>query len=286
MLNVRLATVLLVLWLGCLYNIERLHEPINLASFVYVFTAVMAGVIICIPKLRTVRLIEVTLVALPIYGLLKWLQGYEFFGAGLPVTVTEICVICVTNFLAWRVAMGIDEFVKSAGEIAKLDLYRQPMSLADGEAELYEEVQRARRFNRNLSLATVSFHGSFNPEQMERLVAQARHEIVRKHLESRVAQQLLASTHSGDILVYHNGEFVLMFPELDPQSVRELLRKVEAELQSELGVSLQVGVADFPNEECTLTGLLNRAEQDMGRLTNTASPEPNPEEIRITQAGS
>lgn len=263
MLQVRFTLVSLILWLGLLYNIERLYEPINLASFVYVFCAVLSVLIIFTPKVRTLTLLEITLISLPVYGFFKWYFGYPFGGDNLRITITECVVLGLTNYLAWKVSTGLDEFVQTASEAATLVLPKQPMALQDGESELYEEVQRARRFKRRLSLATVTFRGEFSSEKMDLLVERAKNEVVRKYLESCVAKQLLASTGSGDLVAYQEGQFVVMFPETSSDEVMLWMRSVEEELYAELGIQLRVGIASFPDQECTLTGLIAQAESEM-----------------------
>lgn len=260
MLRLRVTVVLLLLWLATLYNVERLHKPINLASFVYVLTGLMAAAIILSPKLRKTTLVEISFVALPLYALIKSYLGYQFFGAHLPITVTECVVIFITNGLAWAVAHQIDLFMLNASDLAAIQGFKTVSALADGESKMYGEVQRARRFQRNLAVATVSMTSEFHAEELDRLTHHARLEIARRYLESRVAQRLSESVSPGDLVVHHDGAFILMFPEATEESVRPLLQKVLEELHEQLGVRLQVGIAQFPDEECTLTGLIERAE--------------------------
>ena len=262
MLNVRLSLVFLILWLGILFNVERIYEPMNLASFVYVLTSCLAVLIICTPKLGKVTLLQITGFSLPVYGCLKWYFGYPFSGPNLPITVTECVVLCVTNLLAFRVSMGIDEFVTTAAKAAEMVSPRQPWSLKDSSAELYEEVQRARRFKRTLSLATLTFKGDASIEQLDSLFNKAKTEITRKYIESKVAQQLVGHCDAGDLVAFQNGEFVLLFPETSAEDVKIWMHRMEAELKSEIGIQLQVGVASFPDQECTLTGLVERAKSE------------------------
>jgi hypothetical protein len=273
MLNLRVSLVLLTLWLAGLYNVERVYEPINLASFLYVLVGTMTVVIICIPKLRKVTLAQITFASLPLYAVLKWSLGDAFFGPQLPMTVTECLVLGLTNVLAWRVAHGLDEFVRSAGELAAISLGRQPFDCKDGESEMYREMQRARRFEHALSLATVSVSRDFKESDLQRLAQKARHEMVRKYLESRVAGVLLDATSASDLVVLRNDGFVLMFPETEGKSVRSLLEQAAKSIHEDLGLRLQVGVAEFPSEECTLAGLIDRAESQMCWLGGDAAQD-------------
>ncbi len=277
MLKLRISVVGLLLWLTALLNIERIHEPINLASFVYILTALMATVIIMLPKLRKATLAEITIASLAVYVVTKWTLGYSFFGSHLPITVTELVVLCVTSGLACLVAHQIDEFMISAGDLAAVQSFRNVLALEDAESKMYDEVQRARRFERSLAVAAVSLTSDFRSEELDRLTHQARLEMARKYLETRVAQRLSESTFPGDMLVYHDGEFILMFPEANSESVRPLLEKVAKELQEQLGAHIQIGMAQFPDQECTLTGLIERAESESRSMSSVDSPQLDPQ---------
>lgn len=262
MFNLRIAIVLLLLWLAGLYNIERLHEPIKLASFVYVLTGVMAAAIICLQRLRKLTVVEITAASFVLYAVLKWALGYPFFGPHLPITVTECVVLGVTNALAWRVAHGIDDFLYGVRAVAAMDLGRRPLTFEDGEPAMYREVQRARRFHQRLALATVSFDRISDIPDIEHLLEKTRVQMARRYLESRFANALLENTDATDLVAYREGEFVLLFPETSTDSVRGLVGRVA----SRLGVRPHIGVAEFPDEECTLAGLIERAEARMRSL--------------------
>jgi len=273
MLKLRATVVFLLLWLAVLFNIERLHEPINLASFVYVLAGVLAAAIVFTPKLRRATLLEIALVTIPVYAALKWCLGYSFLGPALPITVTECVVLSVTNGLAWMVAHQIDHFMRTAADMSAVRSFAEALALEEGESLMYSEVQRARRFERNLALATVTYAGELKTDDLERLSFQAHREIARKFLESRIARRLAESTSAGDLLVYHDGEFVLMFPEATVESARALLQGAVEELHKKLGLTIRVGLAQFPDEECTLTGLIERAEADAQSFEWQAEPE-------------
>ena len=263
MLNVRRSIAVLLLWLACLYNVERVHEPLNLASFVYVIVGIVPAILVCIPKLRRITLLELTLISFIPYAALKSWLGYPFDGAHLPITVTECVVLATTNILAWRVAHGIDEFVKVAGDVAAVHVRRQPLTHEQGETELYREVQRARRFQRPLSLASISFRQLDKGTDLEYLFENARREIIRRYVESRIADLLASHVSPADLIVLRDRELLLMCPEMDRRSVNKLLKRVAEETEHDLGLKLRVGVAEFPSEECTLAGLIDRAESEM-----------------------
>lgn len=267
--RLRLTVVGMLLWLAALYNLERLHAPINLASFVYVLTALAAAAIIFTPKIRTARLAEFSGVCLVLFAIIKWFLGYEFLGANLPITVTECVVICVTNLLAWTVAREVDELLQSVSTIASIRTSEAPPSFSEGHGQMYLEVQRARRFQRSLSLATVAFDGDLKHTDLRSLFEQAHQEIVRKHVESVVGRQLTSALAPGDLIVKRDDHFLVLFPETNEETTRATLQRLAERIKRDLGVNLRLGVAEFPEPECTLAGLVDRAEADMAWSEST-----------------
>ena len=255
MFSLRAAIAVLLLWLAGLYNIERLHEPINLASFVYVLTGVLAASIVCIERIRKLRLVEITVASLTVYVILKWWLGYQFFGSHLPITVTECVVLMVTIALAWKVAQGIDHFVQDARMAASMELGERPMAFEEGEPAMYREVQRARQYDRKVSLAAISLDHHPAAAEFEQLVARSRIEVARRYFESRFAEALMHNTNTSDLVAYQNGEFVVMCPELEGKQLYKLLEEVAADL----GLDPLIGIAEFPADELTLSGLVDRA---------------------------
>ncbi len=266
MLKLRIAFVALLAWFAVLFNVERYHEPINLASFVYVLVALCAGCIISIPKLRRTTFVEIAAGTFAVYVALKWWLGYPFLGASLALTVTELVVVGATNLLAWRVAYSVDEFMQSAVELASVYSYRQPLRFEEGEAKLYEEVQRARRFERPLTVATVRIPDDLPSERLEQVIAKARREIARGYLGSRVSKMLVDATESGDLVLARGGEYILLFPEGVSEGTRMTLADIDSNLQQEFGISLDYGVAEFPLEELTLTGLMDESHRQMQQM--------------------
>jgi GGDEF domain-containing protein len=279
--RLRLSVVLLLFWLTALYNIERIHEPINLASFVYVLVAVQSVFVICSPQLRRATLMQFTAANFVFYAALKAYLGYPFFGANLPITVTECVVIGVTNLLAWAVASDIDDFMRSASDIASVQFGRRPISLHDGEVLMYNEVQRARRFQRKLSLATVRFNREMRGQEFDRLLEKVRHVLVQRYVESRVGSLLMDAASPGDLVVVRDDEFVVVCPEMSEQDLRGILTNVSDELQRELGIKIQAGISEFPSNECTLTGLIERADSQMAWLGTSETTIKDPLDVDL-----
>src|SRR5688572_25071422 len=110
MTQLRWSLAILLGWFGLLFNLERLLEPIDIASFVYVLCGLMAIAIVTMPVMRSAELLRLVGASLLLFVLLKLALRYEILGAALPLTVTEAVAIVVTVVLAQRIARQAHRF--------------------------------------------------------------------------------------------------------------------------------------------------------------------------------
>jgi hypothetical protein len=259
MLQLRLSIAATLLWVLVYYNIERFHEPINIASFVYVQAALTAMVMVA---LRDARKLSATWIWVGSIGLLlalKPLLGYGVFGQSLPLTVTEICALGITIACARQIARCIEHFEQSAADVMTMHLGVTPHPFETGQSEIYREIRRARQFERPLSLIAISTDGRSCSATINRFLREVRRNAIKNYIDARLASVLGAASKDCDILVRHDDRFVLVLPESDHRQANTFVEQITAKVQKELGLNLKAGIATFPDEEITFTGLLERA---------------------------
>lgn len=134
------------------------------------------------------------------------------------------------------------------------------------EWELHREIHRARHYNRPLSLVVLS------PDESRRRARAAvstengqtgRVDVL--HLGELMAGQIKAF----DILTYQDGLIVHVLPETVPEIAERVASRLTSVAQKRFGVALNVGIAGFPMEEVTLTGLWELARKRLNE-TETA----------------
>src|SRR5262245_47832615 len=140
----------MVMWAFAFFNVERLHAPLNIASFVYPLATVIAAAVLVIPaagRMTTPALIGFAL--LP-YAFARGMLGLPSFGPALPLTVLEVAAIATTVVLAAKLAREHDALQSSIGLalIEHLEHRCAPFEL--GQAQMVQEMRRARRFERPL----------------------------------------------------------------------------------------------------------------------------------------
>ena len=248
-----------VAWLLLFYNIERFHEPINIASFVYVYAAVIAMLLVAIRQLHRVQ--PALLLGAILIGLLalKWLRGYEVLGSSLALTITEACAMTITLLISWAIAQSISQFEQGAAEILSLSL----PDFITSQVEFYQEVRRARQFRRPLSLLTIAPQGAATSIEINRFLEEIQHKTVTNYTNARLRDLIASNTKDCDIMAYCDDHFVVMLPEVNSQEATQVAQRLRSAARESLGLELQVGDAVFPEEEVTLSGMLVRAVSRM-----------------------
>ena len=74
------------------------------------------------------------------------------------------------------------------------------------------------------------------------------------------------------MIAYSDDHFVLLLPEVDGVKADDIVNRINEAIEEEVGVSLRVGKAVFPDEELTLSGMLDRAVNDMKAINADSVP--------------
>jgi GGDEF domain-containing protein len=253
-----------VVWLFLLYNLERLQEPIHMAGFVYPFTAAVALWVLVTPLPR-LPLFWWMVLPLPAYLALKAGLGHPIAGAELPLTVTEICAIELTILIACRVARTLVEFRETASHLL-VGPTGVATSFDAGQAEIYRELRRARRYQRPLSLLSIAIGDGTPRAANDRLLEELQRESLERYALGQLARLLAERTKDSDLITRRNEHFVALLPETRREAAEEIARRLATEAAEKLGLTLHVGLSSFPDEEVTFEKLLERAEGDRRRV--------------------
>jgi hypothetical protein len=263
MYEMRKWMTLTIFWLFFFFNVERIYEPLNIASFVYVVATILAGAVVLIPPLtRTTAswLIGGTTILVIV---VKWMLGYSVGGTAIPITVTEALAVTITVVLTSRIATSMRLFEDSVAELTTLHWSSRPSDFEEIEPEVVREVRRARQFERPLSMIVLSPKLDKSELAIHRTIEEIQRRNARQILEARTLQTLRDALHDCDIVAVRNRNFVITLAESDREKAWEIATRLHSSLRSELGLDSRFGIASFPSDEVTLTGLLLRAETEL-----------------------
>lgn len=259
----------LLAWLLLFFNVERFHEPLNIASFVYVLAALSAILVVVLRRVSGFPFGVVVTASLASLLVLKSTLGYPILGPALPITITEACSILLTLALSRQIADGIAEFESSANDVLQMQ-FDSPTDLNASQSELYREVRRARTFGRPLTLFALSASNASHPQVVARYLEELQVRGVRKYINAKLADVLKEYTSDCDVVAYGDDRFIVLCPEISNEEATAVIERLCDAARERLGITLTVGSASFPDEEVTLGGLVGRAESEL-------SPNDNPE---------
>lgn len=259
----KLWTVVTLAWLCTLFTIERLHEPMNIASFVYVMVAALAVGVVLLPRISGVQQALLTMgsVATLLIGKI-WLE-YPVWGGALPITVTEVVAISTTIVLACRVQRSLQQLGQSALRVALAEPLSSAHDFEQGQIQIYRDLRVARRNDRSLSLLTIAPRLDDSTQVPDRLIQEMVQRFTGQYLRGRMAQTLAEVTGGCATVLGRNDHLIVAMPEMGEAQGQQLLEQVRDRLREQVGVEIDAGLATFPDHEITLNGLLDRAETNM-----------------------
>ncbi|MCI0393926.1 MAG: diguanylate cyclase [Chloroflexi bacterium] len=265
--------LLLCGWLFLLYNIERLGEPTNLATFVYVLSLLCVALVLILPPARRWPFYYLLVPVLIVYFPLKIYLGYQIGGSKLPITVTEICALAITLFLTRRMHLFLDQLSELVAQLT-LTSQVEPQSFTEGQGQLYREVRRARSHKRPAALVAVAPRTLIGDENHERLVREAQARVMGQYTAARLAQVFLEELRDFDVVTLRNDHFVILLPEVERDQALMICEQLQQAIRTSLGLELNIGLASFPDEEVTFESLLVCAEAAMTQAAQENTPQP------------
>jgi len=262
-LRFRWWTAATLAWWFLLFNLDQLHQGPSISSFLYPLCGVVAIVIVSLPRGLYAPRALIAAGAICAYVALKLGLGYPVTGQHLPLVVTELCVLGITLLLARKIAWNVLRFEEAAVEVITADLAGRAMPFEQGQEEMYREIRRARQFERPLSLVTLRPTRRSKEASIHRFWQQAQRESIERYVDARMADLLARETGDCDVITYGDGKFTLLLAETDRHRAEQVVARLAERAETELELSLRVGIASFPEEEVTFSGLLSRAESEL-----------------------
>jgi hypothetical protein len=138
-----------------------------------------------------------------------------------------------------------------------------PKSFDDHQGEIYREVRRARRYERPLTLVTISPTQQSMTGAINNLVHEVQRASIKKYVDAKLVALLSNELPDCTTVASCDDHFVLLLPEAGKEETAETLDWIMTRVRDELGLQLTAGAAAFPDEEVTFTGLLARARRNM-----------------------
>ncbi len=247
--------LLLVAWLVFFYNIERVRWFVGagqiqfVTRYAYIFVALAALVTLALPVLHRLPLWLLGTVGVILFLALKSWFGYPLWGAALAVTITEICAILVTGLLTRQVAGAIWEFENSIVNFTIRRVGRHTKAFDIEQGEMYQEVRRARTFERPLALMAVEPATNSFEYATEKIVEEVQQATMKQYVLAALAKLLEDQLGPYSIIAQDGDRFIVLLPEASKGEIPRLTSQVRGQVQESMGLELRIGSATLPEVE-------------------------------------
>jgi len=271
MKQMRWRTILLVLWLTLLFNIERLDfdkgSPFNLASSVYVLAAATVVLFLLVP-LRRRHMYLASLAVLATYAAFKGLHLSTFFtGVHKYLTITEVVALLITAGLTWWMSQALHDFREAVEAISMPEGRAQLLSYDKVQERIRAEMGRARRHQRPISVAMIELDPSTFEAALHQAVRDAQAAMIERYVQVRLGVFLSKQVRGTDVIAHQpeGGRFLLLAPETPSDQTTGMLRRLAREVEDQMGIRFRYSIADFPNGALTSEELLRKVTEDLQR---------------------
>ena len=257
----------LIGWLIFLFNIERLTETVDIRSYTYIFVALIAVIVVVYPSLSNRYFWLLLFFVVPTYLILKTLfesgtwQKNLFEGFAFPVTFTQVGAIVLTGILARQISYGLVEFNQIIHDLTFGRIGALPHKFSEEQGVMYNEVKRARRFHRPLSILALKANDETIQRVLPRMVEEVQQAMLHEYAYAGMARILDENLLEHDIIVRRSDYFLILLPETTAENVPAVINKISEAIKARMNIKLETGVANFPDDGATFERLVELAMQ-------------------------
>jgi hypothetical protein len=224
--RIRLRVVLLIFTLLLFFGIQGPLHMMNVCRAAYVFTALMAIVGIMIRRGPKMPLWALLAIPIPLFLLVKSLEGDTLWGTALPLTVTEVCVTAITTILASWVGSAVSEFEQAIAHITIGPVSVPLETSSTSQAEMYREVRRARLHERPLSVIALGIEESSIEVVLDRLVKKTQDRMMKRYVLADVARTLCSELEDYNLIARSDDCFLILLPEMSSDKLEPVVDRL------------------------------------------------------------
>lgn len=255
-------TLAALCWFFLLFNIERLVESINLASFVYFVAFLAAATMLWSRRARSLSfgLTSANFVVLTLVG--KAALGYSVSWDSLPMTALEAASVVFSQWIALKVAQNTDEFLVTSRQLLDVLRARSVADIRDAEPILLDEIRRARRHERPLTLVGLCPQQA-TPQALRELVEQLEVSLGKEYVIGCISEILDRTTKSHDLTVRVGDYLLMLLPETTAQQAEHAVNRLKVSISNAVGIDCTSQILEFGSDELTMTGILERMHESL-----------------------
>ncbi len=293
----KLYLVGLLLYLTFVFNLERLEwkagiDGVGIHTFVYLLVILSVAIILLLSHARVFSIFAHLFTWSFVYFALRltWFNDSPIFGGvDTYVTITELAILLVAIVIAHQCALQLHKFESFIEEVylpARDRRIREPHNAKD---EINTEFIRSRRHQHPLTLVAISPEVKTDRSGIKIAVDEIQRHMVNRFITASVAKIITTEARRTDMIINQSNEeglFFVLCPETKGDDSVALAERIRAAAMAHLGISVNYGIASFPEEALTYEELVKRAEQhlDLSRENAQAIVHTSPDDKGVAKS--
>jgi hypothetical protein len=187
------------------------------------------------------------------------------------------------TWLAYRVAVGLNEFVEAVKVVTLSGLDQSIPEVKDARDLIQAEMNRVRRYDRPLSVIVATMDDRLAQTSLPRLIEEAQRVLSRRFVNARLGGVVRNELRRMDIILgdYEKGRVIAICPEVNSQGTSRLIERIQRAVQDDLEIPVKVGSASFPDGALTFEDLVLQAEEQ-ARLPQNELEQSGATSIQFT----
>ncbi|MBV7336993.1 hypothetical protein KFU94_53950 [Chloroflexi bacterium TSY] len=262
--GLRFWILILLAWLVALIAIEHPLVPADMRLNAYIFVAVSVILTLMIPRVKNpyyafvLGLLILAFILTEVYQVRDLDQVTSFY-----LTLTYASAILLTGLITRRLGQRIFDLESFIADTTFAHIGPYPKLYEESRGVMYEEVQRARRYERPLSAVMLKFDEQTIKTALPKVVRDIQRSLTKEFLLAKMAHTLDDNLHSFNPIALQNDCFVAFLPETTEQEAEQIALRLQDAIEQSLNIRLQSGVASLSHECVTFETLMDNAKQQL-----------------------
>lgn len=266
MKNIKVPLLHFLLFLGLVFNLEKLSFGVNgLLHFHWYLDLLLVTMAVLALFLRTFQKLSAPAhlafwvsVYLGVWILLRPTESPQ---ASLQSSLIEVALVALGAFLARELALGLAEVDHTLDHLVFASFKGRVLGLEEASDEIQTELQRSRRYQRALTVLVIEPDAKTLNSRLMPSIEEIQHNLAKRYALGKVSEALSGTARRPDLIIRdERGErFFVICPETTLSSSETLIQRIRSAIEADLGISLAVGAASFPEDALTIEDLLNQA---------------------------
>ncbi len=271
MKNIKVPLLHLLLFFFVVFNLEKLPlgaaNLLNFHWYLVLFLVTMPVVALLVPvfqKLSTY--VHLAFWLLVYFGVWFLLRSGEAPPVNFPIILIEFALVGLGAVLVRELTRNLVEVEHKLDQLVFANFKGRALSLTEAADEIQTELQRSRRYQRALTVLVVEPDAKTLNSRLMPTIDEIQHNLAKRYALGKVSEALSETARRPDLIIRdEQGErFFIICPETTRDSSETLVQRMRAAIRTDLGISLAVGAASFPEDALTIEDLLNQASLRLG----------------------